>query len=66
MSKKMILAMMMGLASSSGFNTESYLPRKVPSGKHGQSDEDREDAILKAQQKRDRKALKNKVAREIV
>jgi hypothetical protein len=58
MKTNMILASMIGMAMATGFNINSYLPRNIPSRKEKQTDEEREKALFKAQQKRDRKAKK--------
>jgi hypothetical protein len=54
----MMLSLMIGMDMATGFNVNSYLPRNIPSIKEKQTDEEREKALFKAQQKRDRKAKK--------
>lgn len=51
----MVIAGLMAMAMSSGFDINRYVPSDQ---KPKQSDEEREQALLKAQQKRERKALK--------
>jgi hypothetical protein len=58
MKKNMMLSAMIGMAMATGFNVKSYLPRNIPSRKEKQTYEEREKALFKAQQKRDRKAKK--------
>jgi len=59
MKGKMFLTAMMGIALATVFNgNQSYPPRNIPSNKPKQTDEERNQALLKAKLKRDRKALK--------